>query len=266
VSKLAAVRIHPIKSCSGIAVDSARVGRRGLDGDRRYMLVDAGGRFLSQREHPEMARIAVEQAHSGLRVTAPGMPVLTLPDVLNSTTDVEVSIWRDRVDAGLGDDSAHAWFSEALALPCRLVYMDDRHRRPVSPTHGQPGDEVSFADGAPILLTTVESLEALNQELPAPITMDRFRPNLVIEGAGPFAEDGWKRIRIGTVELEIAWPCARCILTTVDPTTGIRDEAGEPLATLRRVRSSPIGPLFGQNVIPRTFGVVRVGDSVEVMR
>lgn len=264
--EVVALRIYPVKSCSGLAIGESRVAPRGLEGDRRYMLVDAGGRFLTQREHPRMALIRVTPNDSGYRISAPGLAALDLPAVASTTTDVAVTIWRDRLDAGLGDDRAHAWFSRALGLPCRLVFMDDRHHRPVSPSHGEDGDEVSFADGAPLLLTALESLDALNEQLPAPVTMDRFRANIVVRGAEPFAEDHWRRIRIGRVELEISWSCGRCIMTTVDPETGSRDDRGEPLATLQRLRPSPRGPLFGQNVIPRGLGSIRVGDPVELLR
>ncbi|MBN1237649.1 MAG: MOSC domain-containing protein [Gammaproteobacteria bacterium] len=260
------INVYPIKSCGRIAKDTAAVGPRGLDGDRRYMLVDENGRFVTQRQHPRMALIRVTELEAdGYRIEAPGRPPLALPRSRDSGEEVVVTLWRSRVEATLVDDESSRWFAEFLGLPCRLVYMAEHQHRAVPNAAAQFDDEVGFADAAPLLLISQASLEDLNSRLPAPVSMRRFRPSLVVSAERPFAEDSWRRLRIGDVELEIGWSCARCVLTTVDPDTGVKDPGGEPLKTLRSFRKTDGGVMFGQNVIPRSFGRIRVGDRVEVV-
>jgi MOSC domain-containing protein len=262
--QVSAIHIYPIKSCRGLAVASATLEARGLAGDRRYMLVDANGRFLTQRQHPRLALVGIEAVDGGYRVTAPEQPALALPPALGSGTVATVTIWRDRVEALLADESVNLWFTRYLGFACGLVYMRDDQHRPVSNPAAEFDDEVSFADGAPLLLLTTASLAELNGRLARPVAMQRFRPNLVVDGAAPFAEDQWRTIAIGTTELTVAWPCARCALPNVDPRTGERDPQGEPLATLMTYRRTGAKVLFGQNLIPRVFGTLRVGDALRV--
>jgi uncharacterized protein YcbX len=258
------INIYPIKSCRGFSVPQADVEARGLAGDRRYMLVDANGKFLTQREHPHMALIAVHATRGGYRVEAPGQPPLTIPRALATGAESEVRIWRDTVPATLAGEDINIWFSQCLGFACGLVYMADNQHRPVTNEAAEFDDEVSFADGAPILLISTGSLADLNGRLDEPVKMDRFRPNIVVEAATPFVEDSWRSIAIGSAELAVAWQCARCILPTVDPATGIKHARGEPLETLRSYRR--VGPkvMFGQNVIPRSRGTIHVGDTVRV--
>jgi uncharacterized protein YcbX len=228
------------------------------------MLVDATGKFLTQREHPRMALIDVRAARDGYRIEAPGQPPLEIPRALAAGAGYEVRIWRDTVPATRAGEDINLWFSRYLGIPCDLVYMADDQHRPVTNEAAQVDDEVSFADGAPILLISTGSLADLNRRLAEPVRMDRFRPNLVVEAPTPFIEDSWRSIAIGSAELEGAWPCARCILPTIDPATGVKHPRGEPLETLRSYRR--VGPkiLFGRNVIPRNRGTLRVGDTVRV--
>ena len=241
------------------------MGTRGLSGDRCYMLIDDRGRFLSQREHPRMALISVEETPTVLSIRAAETVALELPHQLAEAEETCVSVWNDELDAAVASTEVNHWFSAFLGLSCRLVYMAERHHRAVPGGHGRQGDEVSFADGAPLLLASTSSLDSLNTRLANPVTMLHFRPNLVVSGSPPFAEDEWRLIRIGEVELEVSWPCARCVMTTVDPSTGIKAGDREPLATLGRFRRSPTGALFGQNLIPRKLGLIRVGDAVEIL-
>lgn len=257
--------VYPIKSCRGIAVERAMVGRRGLADDRRYMLVDARGRFITQRQHPSMALIELAFTDEGYRVSAPGRTPLELPRKLPVERECEVRVWRDSVEAALAPAEINHWFSAALGLDCGLVYMDDRHHRAVPNDAAAFDDEVSFADAAPLLMISEASLADLNARLETPVTMRRFRPNVVVTADAPYAEDGWRRIDIGGVELEVAWPCTRCVLTTVDPDTGVKDPAGEPLETLKTYRRVGRGVIFGQNLLPRRRGELSVGAAVRVL-
>jgi hypothetical protein len=259
------INIYPIKSCRGVSVETAIVGPRGLQGDRRYMLVDAKGRFLSQRQHPRMAQIAVTPAEHELLVNAPGRPSLSLPREMSGSRLCEVKVWRDTLEATLADAAVNHWFSAFLGFDCGLVYMADTQHRAVGNAAAEFDDEVSFADGAPLLLISQASLQDLNSRLQVPVEMRRFRPNLVVSAAVPYAEDDWRRVAVGEAEFAVAWSCARCIMTTVDPDTGVKDPGGEPLNTLRSYRRVGSGVLFGQNLLPRKFGAVRVGDRVRII-
>lgn len=264
--QVTAISFYPIKSCGGIARHRADVGPRGLDGDRRYLLLDAQGVFLTQRRYPRLALVHVaERADGGYRVEAPGLTPLDLPRAWPDGPTVSVRVWRDDVEATELPREIGGWFGAVLGFPCRVAYLADHQHRAVPNEAAAFDDEVGFADAAPLLLTSEASLAELNGRLPTAVTMRRFRPNLVVDGDRPFVEDEWRRVRIGEVELEVAWPSARCVLTTVDPETGVMDAAGEPLKTLRSFRRSPSGVLFGQNVIPRRLGAISVGQEVEIL-
>jgi len=258
------LHIYPIKSCRGISVPSAAVGARGLDGDRRYMLVDASGRFLTQREHARMALIDVRPADAGFEVQAPGMPALAVPRALDGGTRCQVRVWRDTVEALLAPEEHSLWFSEYMGFACGLVYQASHQHRPVTHDCAQFDDEVSFADAAPLLLVSTASLADLNARLAQPVTMRRFRPNVVVTAGAAFAEDAWGAVAIGAVELAAGWACSRCILTTIDPESGEKDPHGEPLETLKAYRRIGARVMFGRNLIPRRLGTIRVGDAVRV--
>lgn len=264
-----AIRVYPIKSCGGVERRSADVTARGLVGDRRYMIVDADGLFLTQRRHPRLALVRItDDGAGGYLVDAPGLSTLRLPHEWPDGPGVSVTLWRDRVEATALPDELGEWFEDLLGFSCRLVHMAAHQCRAVPNDAAAFDDEVSFADAAPLLLTSEASLAELNSRLPSPpspITMRRFRPNVVVDGNGAFEEDAWGRIAIGDTELEVAWPSTRCVLTTIDPDTGVKDPGGEPLRTLRKFRRGESGVLFGQNVIPRRLGTIRVGDAVDVL-
>lgn len=261
---LSAIHVYPVKSCAPLSPVEAMVEARGFVGDRRWMIVDANGKFLTARAHPRLTLIhAVPCADGGLDLAAPGLrPLRLVPPQAGPRT--AATIWRDRVDV-LPAPDADAWISAFLQLPARFVFMDAQCARAVDPAYAQAGDEVSFADGFPFLLITQAALEALNDKLQSPLPMQRFRPSMVVAGTAPHAEDGWKRIRVGTVEFEVVKPCIRCVLTTVDFERGQFDPSGEPLRTLIGYRRTPAGVAFGQNLIARGSGVLRVGDCVEVL-
>ncbi|MDX1563200.1 MAG: MOSC domain-containing protein [Gammaproteobacteria bacterium] len=258
--------VYPIKSCRGIEVESAELTPRGLAHDRRYMLIDANGRFLTQRRHPQMGRIEVAFDDGAYRVTAPGREALSLPFALDSAVDTvcRVKVWNDTVEATLAPPEINIWFSEFLGFACGLVYLADDQHRAVTNEAAEFDDEVSFADGAPVLLISDASLAELNRRLTQPVTMRRFRPNLVVTADKPHAEDGWQRVKIGDAELDVGWPCARCVLTTIDPETGERDPGNEPMTTLTGYRRHNGGVHFGQNLLPRTLGRIDVGADCEI--
>lgn len=258
------LRIHPVKSLGGIVLQRARVEAFGLHNDRRWMVVDANDRYLTQREQARMCLIQPEPLADGLHLTAPGMTPLTVPH----DTDMperEVSVWEDRCRARDCGDAVAQWLSDFLHIPCRLVYFPDDGRRAVDPTYARPGDVTAFSDGFPLLLIGQSSLEDLNSRLAQPVGMARFRPNLVVSGALPYAEDDWKRLRIGDLSLRVVKPCSRCVIPTIDPATGKRDAEAEPLRTLGDYRRRGHKIFFGQNVIADGLGELAVGQRVEII-
>lgn len=264
--------LYPLKSAAGIRLDEARLDAFGLAGDRRWMVVDGRGRFLSQREQPRMALLRVS-AGPALIVSAPDMPplIVPVPAMAGGAARVEVTVWDDccqGIDAG---DEAAGWLTMFIGEPCRLVYSPDDMVRPVDPAYAQPGDVTGFSDGFPLLLIGQGSLDDLNERLvakgAAAVPMNRFRPNIVIEGAAPFAEDGWRRLAVGVaddvVHLDLVKPCARCSIVPVDQATGVRGK--EPLTTLATYRRRDGNVFFGQNVLHRALGLLRVGDPVVIV-
>ena len=262
---LSALHIFPVKSCAPLVLDAAFVEPRGLRHDRRWIVTDANGKFLTGRQHPRLTLLrAVPEGDDALALSAPGLPSIRL-DAPADGARVEVEIWKNTVAALPGRDVANAWISAFLGMPARLAYMDEACVRPVTPDYAKDGDEVSFADAFPLLLISQGALDALNEKLAEPVPMLRFRPNFVVANTAPHAEDGWKRVRVGEVEFDLVKPCSRCVFTTVDFERGEFDPSGEPLKTLITYRRGERGVTFGQNVIPRGTGTVRVGDAVEVL-
>jgi len=255
--------VYPVKSARGVALDAAEVEARGLALDRRWMVVDADGRFVTQRERPELARVEVALArdHLGLRADGVGTARVALA---RTGAARPVTVWDDTVAAVHAGDDAARFFSQLLGAPHALVAMPESTRRAVDPAYAAPDDVVSFADGFPLLVTSTASLEALNRAAREAVPMDRFRPNLVVTGAEAWAEDGWKTLRVGAVSFRVAKPCARCVITTTDQRTGAR--GAEPLVALAALRRVGKGVLFGQNLIPdlAAGGASRiaVGDAV----
>ena len=246
--RLASIAIYPVKSCRGIALDRATVEARGIAGDRRWMIVDDAGVFVTQREEPRLALVRVALDRDRLALEAPAMGALSVDaDLATLEPAAEVRIWRTVVTARVHGD-ASAWFSEYLGRAVRFVSMPESTRRPVNPAYAGPGDVVSFADGYPLLVTSRSSLEDLNARLEVPVGMERFRPNVVIEGAEAWDEDRWAGLRIGGLTFRAPKPCARCVITTIDPESGIA--AREPLRTLATFRKQADGVMFGVNLIP----------------
>jgi len=264
---LAEIGIYPVKSLHGAGHEAVELRPEGLAGDRRYMLVRPTGRFVTLRELPALAGLAAVNMPGGLRLERrDGAGVLEVAEPGEDAPEREVTVFRDKVPARDAGDAAAEFLKAATGADLRLVYQHDPAARPSDAAYSRAGDVVSFADGFPLLLTGRASLDALNAALAAPVEMRRFRPNLVIEGAPAWAEDGWRRIRVGEVELRVVKPCVRCIMTTRDPDTGAQPDPEEPLATLRAIHPDERGrPLFGQNLIPDGGGTICVGDKVEVL-
>ncbi len=264
--KLSSLYIYPLKSGAGISLGSSAVDPRGLRLDRRWLVVDEEGRFMTARKHPRMVLIqAIPQEKGGLLLEGAGQEQLSVSAVSSDVGLRPVTIWKDECMGAYLSSEADRWLSDFLGKECHLVHMNDDVERAVDPDYAQPGDIVSFADGYPLLLTTKASLADLNSRVTSPIEMIRFRPNLVLDGCDAFGEDGWKRIRVGSVEFECSRPCSRCVLTTVDPATGIKNTDGEPLTTLKTYRLDGEGVLFGVNLIPRNTGTITLGDPVEIL-
>jgi len=257
---------YPVKSMRGIALSEAAFGVRGIAHDREFLVVDAADVFITQRGHARMALFAAEVAGGTLTLRGPERASLSLP-VVQDGARRPVQIWRDTVMAVDQGDAAAAWLSAGLEMPVRLVRMADDFARTLDPVYAKrPTDQTGFADGYPALVVSEASLDALNARLiaraSAPLPMNRFRPNIVVGGAAPFAEDGWKRIRIGGMIFDLVKPCARCEVTTTDQDTA--EKGLEPLATLATFRKVNGKVMFGMNAIHAGPGVVQVGDEVVV--
>ena len=263
---LAGITVYPLKSGAGIDLDAGDVEPCGLRGDRRWMVIDAGGVCVTARERPQLVRMHTRITSVGLRLEMDGREPLGVRYPGAGSRAARVWIWGQACSALDAGDSAARWLSGAIDKPVRLVAMDARFKRRPDPDCTLAHDEVSFADGYPVLAIGRSSLDDLNTRTPAPVSIRRFRPNLVIGGAAPYAEDEWRRIRIGSVEFEGVENCERCELPTVDPDTGIADRRREPMRTLARYRRRATGGVFlGQNLVPRSAGTITRGERVVVL-
>lgn len=268
--------IHPVKSTRGHSLTSATVEPWGLVDDRRWMVVDADGHQLTARQHPALLTVTATalEGPGNLLLHRPGAGDLTVEITDPTASQTPVHVWSSTLTAAAAPRAAHSWFSDLLGFDARLVWLDDPTRRPIDPEYSTPDDRVTFADGFPLLLATTASLRQLNdwivdgaldrgEDPPEPLPMRRFRPNVVINGSQPFAEDGWTQIRIGDVPFRIAKPCGRCVLTTIDPDTLARGK--EPIRTLARHRKWDGQVWFATNLIPDGTGTIAVGDEVTVL-
>jgi uncharacterized protein YcbX len=263
--RLARIATYPVKSLRGIDHEAAIMEERGIAGDRRWLVVDPQGRFLTRRQFPVMAQIDVTPTGDGLRLSHRRLGTCQVARPGADAPVVTATVWRDTLPLRFAA-GADAFLSTLLDRPVRLAWQFEESRRPIAPAFAAAHEHVSLADGFPLLVTTTASLAALNGRLAHPVEMDRFRPNLVIDGAEPWAEDRWRRVRIGDVVLRLARPCSRCIVVTQTPLTGAREDGNEPLDTLRALgRRTKDGIMFGQHAVPETLGPLRVGDPVEVM-
>lgn len=286
--QISEINIYPIKSLKGISLESSPVEKRGLRFDRRWMLTDRDGLFFTQREVPKMAAIGVEVTGDGLRVTSGNEGEMAIPLEPDRGSRQNVTVWQSEVAAEVYVGEVSEWFSDVLGRSCQLVLMPEKSHRHVSEKFDRGDDIVSFADGYPLLLIGEGSLAEVNERIEESyrdadkdvrVPMNRFRPNLVVEGSDPFEEDNWSKIRVGEALFWVVKPCARCVMTTVDQARGEFD-GKEPLKTIASFRMAKdafpgkyedLGQtanavLFGENLIPENPGTaVNVGDEVEVL-
>lgn len=264
---LSALYRYPVKSGQAQSLSDSPVDLLGLQGDRRWLVVEAGnGRFLTQRAWPQLSQLTARYGAAGqLLLEGPGLAPLEVA-VPAADDDLRgVTIWRDTLRVPDAGDAAAAWLSELLGKPVRLVYCPEQRARYLPSGYGLNSDRAAFPDGFPLLLIGQGSLDELNRRIGREMEMLRFRPNLVVIGAEAFAEDGWKRIRIGQMTFRLLKPSVRCIFTTLDPRTGERSADREPLATLKTFREREGDVLFGQNLAADGAGQISVGMKVEVL-
>ncbi|MFT6249329.1 MAG: hypothetical protein ACJAZQ_002545 [Cognaticolwellia sp.] len=260
--------IYPIKSTMGISLPQASIDELGLAFDRRFVISDNSGQFISARTEPTLCLVKTLLTDNGITLSAPAMPTLFLVYENFSEQYKNVNVWDDEIAGQLCSTKANSWFSNYLQRPCQLLYFGKASSR-VRKANTDNARKVAFADGYPLLLISQASLDDLNQRLLAnnqkTVSMANFRPNIVVDNCLPFAEDGWQYIRIGEIEFKVSKPCERCILTTVNPENGIKDRQQQPLSTLKTYRQTRSGEvLFGQNLIPLTSGRINQGDKLTV--
>jgi uncharacterized protein len=252
--------VYPIKSVRGIELTEAQVLERGLEHDRRFMLVDGGGNLVTSRQHPKLLTVSTALSGENLIVNAPGMPELRLPLEVQGE-ERRVRVWFDWMPGLVVGDGASGWFSEFLRVPVRLVWMPEHSERRMNPEFGP--SRLSFADGNPFHLVSESSIADLEDRVGAAVGVERFRPNLVVRGAQAYAEDRWTRVTFGSLEFKVHEPCARCMVVNLEPTTG---QIGvEPLRTLARYRRQGKSVLFGQHLHTSGRGLLRVGQHGMVM-
>ncbi|MFD2582267.1 MOSC domain-containing protein [Pedobacter vanadiisoli] len=261
---LSEINIYPIKSLGGISLQEAKLEERGLQYDRRWMLVDEEGIFITQRKHFELALLQVNIHDGKLSVSHKTLPEQSISFSLDEDTGERISvlIWNDTATALEVNKTVSDWFSDFLKLKVKLVKMPETEKRLVDRDYATNNEIVSFADGYPCLIIGQSSLDGLNEKLLAPILMDRFRPNFVFTGGEPHIEDSFKAFYIGGILFSAVKPCARCVLTTIDQQTGQKGQ--EPLRTLASYRTAGKKIMFGQNLLHQQTGVISVGDELVV--
>jgi len=260
---LVSLHCYPIKSCRGVTLPRARLDLHGLAHDRRWMVVDAAGRFVSQREDARLATIGVAIEPGGaLRLSRAGQEDLVVETPSDDAPERDVVVWSDPVRARSAGEAAARWFGDALGGPFELVWVSDSGLRRIADPPPYARDRVGFADAMPVLLANRASLDDLNRRLDSPLPMNRFRPNLVVAGAAPWAEDEWTGLRVGEARFRGVRPCGRCVVTTTDQETGERGV--EPLRTLATFRRQGARLVFGRYLVLEGPGEVAVGDEVAI--
>lgn len=254
--------VHPLKSAKSVQSEQLLLDQHGALNDRRWMVVDRHGKFVSQRSVPSLCLVEAKLDSSNrLTLSAPSLPNCLVE--FDSSDQIEVQIWNDGLIATDCGDIAAEWLSNHLAKPCRLVHLPSTATRQVDPTYAAIGTTVSFADGFPLLVIGQASLDHLNSQLATPIGMQRFRPNIVISGGTAHIEDGWKEIKIGEVSLSLVKPCSRCVIPSINPQTAKKRD--DVIPTLSRYRRQGREINFGMNAIHKNTGIIRLGDHVEII-
>ena len=257
--------IYPVKSMAGISLQSSQLDSMGLQYDRRWMVVSPEGKFITQRSHPQLALIQPKLNNGQLSMSSFGLDDHIVPAANEDSPSMTVHIWDDVVQAKHLSKETDAWLEQTVGEPCHLVFIVDDEVRQCDTTYAREGDRTGFSDGFPLLLISEASLDDINNKLDNPVPMKRFRPNLVVTGCEAFAEDSWKEIQVNNVTFHIIKPCSRCIITTVNPDTGIVSGT-EPLKTLSEYRKRENKVMFGQNLVHDNSGELSVGDSVKLIK
>lgn len=261
--QVTAITVYPVKSMQGVSLEHAEIAQTGFQHDRLWMLIDDWGYFLTQRQHPALALIHVAVSNDALAISIPGQSTFLVP-VTTRGPVLDATVWGSRcrvIDQG---SAASRRIASFLGRSCRLVCMEPGFRREISPSYRAKSDgPIGFPDSMPFLLTSSASLTELNARLPRPVLMNRFRPNIVIDGAAAFEEEQWRRIRIGSTPFRVPKKCLRCEIININQESGAKDI--EPLETLEEFRSSAKGVAFGINLIHESLGTIRIGDPVEVI-
>ena len=267
--QVSSIHIYPVKSTAGIELLQADINQLGLAFDRRFVLCDNQGQFITARTEPTLCLIQATLTTTGIELTANGMPNLMLNYKAFSARYKKVIVWDDEINSQVCSAEADRWFSRYLSRNCQLVFFGERSNRIKQPNTSDERS-LAFADGYPLLLISQASLNDLNQRLAQqnllPVAMSQFRPNIVVNDCSAFAEDIWQHIRIGEIEFIVSKPCERCVFTTVNPKSGKKHPQQQPLATLRDYRKSDQGEvLFGQNLIPLNQGTIKQGDKIQIL-
>ncbi len=261
-TRLSDIIVYPVKSTGGLSLSRCWVEKQGLAFDRRFMLAQEDGSMITARQYPQLVHVSATLFPGGLWLSYPGQETLALHQTGFVMGEVQTHVFKDRFTAWSTTERANRWFSAILGQPVQLLFTGDQSGR----TREAIPFNISFADGYPLLILSEASLAALNERSDSLISMAHFRPNLIVSGTGAFEEDGWKRIRIGEVEFVGIKPCVRCVMTTIDPQTAEPDAGREPLMTLSRFRADEQGNIkFGHNLVAMNEGVIRVGDTVEIL-
>ncbi|MDX1344258.1 MAG: MOSC domain-containing protein [Sedimenticolaceae bacterium] len=261
--RLSQLYIYPVKSMAGIPLETGELDAMGLKHDRRWMLVDRDGRFMTQRTHPHMVLIRPAILDDRLVLTNSKGELHEVPGIEQAEERIPVQVWKDQVRAHRLSSATDAWLSREIGEPCRLVQIADDEIRQCDLAYAKEGDRTGFSDGFPLLLLSEGSLGQLNNRLRNPVAMIRFRPNLVVSGCEAHAEDNWREIRIGDIGFRLVKPCSRCPIPTVNPLTG-KKEGPEPLKTLMSYRRRDNKVWFGQNLVHEGRGLLRINMPVTI--
>jgi uncharacterized protein len=258
---LTEIWIYPIKSLGGIRLTSSKVMAKGLQYDRRWMLTDESGVFMTQRVHPQLALFKTRLSDSHLIISYKEKSIEVLLNPV-SNTNQQVTIWDDAVTAFEVDKEVSKWFSDNVGINCKLVYFPEQNARPVDPLYKVNDEHVSLADAYPFLIIGQSTLDDLNHRMAQPVPMNRFRPNFVFTGGEAFEEDTWRNFSIGKTRFVGVKPCARCILPTTDQDTAFR--SAEPIKTLSTYRKRDNKIYFGQNLVTLDNDEIKVGDKIKI--
>lgn len=261
---LSGIYIYPIKSLGGVSLAESYIEERGLQYDRRWVLIDDEGMFITQRKYPLLSLLQVDVLDNQLVVSHQDHPLETISFSIDQQTSVgiPVTIWDDLTEGFEVDPNVSEWFSRYMNFSVRLVKMNQATKRHVDPRYANHNEIVSFADGYPCLIIGQSSLDQLNEKLKEPVRMDRFRPNFVFTGGEAHVEDTFKEFEMGGILFSAVKPCARCVLITVNQQTAAK--SAEPLKTLSRYRTINNKIMFGQNLLHQGSGIISVGMELQI--